>query len=218
MPVTVSNLYTQLNDWFPQVSSTEKLRHIQRAHTRILSLVPLSVATGTNTALVADTKEYSISDTYMKIWSVRYLTSSTQGDSKQLIETSVDELDQTRPDWRGEASGTPAYWYIRGSKIGLHPTPDTSSSASYPQISYEYTADETLTGSSNLPDNARTHEAWLFDAAAAIALSRNDPRYPLFEERRERSLKDLSRMFKGRTARLQPRTVPSMAGKSIKRI
>lgn len=218
MAVTATQLSTQLSDWFPQVSSAEKLRHIQRAHTRILALCPLKVATATNTSLVADTKEYALTDAYLNIWSVRYIKSATQGDSVQLIETSVDELDQTRPDWRGEASGTPVYWYIRGSKMGLHPTPDTSSSASYPQLSFEYTTDETLTGSSELPDNARTHEAWLYDAAAAIALSRSDQRYAAFEQRRVQSLKELLRMFKRRTPRLHPRVVPGSTGKSPKRI
>lgn len=218
MAVTVSNLYTQINDEFPQVADAEKLRRIQRAHSRILSLVPVKAAVTTNTSLVADTKEYSLSDAYLRIWSVRYLRSSTQGDSKQLIETSVDELDKTIPDWRGAPSGEPKYWYIRGSKMGLHPTPDTSSSSSYPQLSFEYTTDETLTGSSELPDNCRTHEAWLYDVCAAIAMSRGDQRYPWFEERRDRAMKELTRMFHGRTARLQPQVVPAMGRKTIKRV
>ena len=213
----VSDLYTIIDDEFASVSPAEKLRYIQRIDTEIRTMMPLAPATVSLTALVADTQEYALTDTVLAVWSARYLRTSTVSDSKQLIETSVDELDQTIPNWRGKDAGEPDWWYVRGRNFGLYLKPDTSSSASYPQVQLETSSAVTLTASSTMPQNINDFSAWTDYACYRIARARKDERVQLYHSEAKQSLQKLIKAFHGRSARLNPKFVPKLGGGGISR-
>jgi len=209
----------QMDDFYSEVDDTEKLRHLQRVHSRILRSVPLEPSVVTFSSLVADTKEYATGDTYLRVWSVRYVMSATSGDSKVLKPISVDELDYDHANWRAADSGEPTYWYWRAGSIGLHPTPDTSTSGGYPLLSMEVSTDETITGATVLPGHVRNFDAWIFGALENIAISRRDwEAVPAFQMKARESFSELIRIHQQRTARLNPKQTPNMGLFDVPRV
>ena len=208
----------EMDDFYSEVDDVEKLRHLQRAHSRILRAVPLEPTIVTFSSLVDGTKEYATGDTYLRVWSVRYVRSATQGDSKMLEPISVDELDLDFEDWRGNDTGEPRYWYWRAGKIGLHPTPDTTTST-YPLLSMEVSADETITGSTVLPGHVRNFDAWIFDALESITISRRDwEAVNAFRAKNKEAFAELVRIHQQRTARLNPKQTPDIGMFGVSRI
>lgn len=216
---TIGDVLDQCDDFYSEADDTEKLRHMQRAHSRILRAVPLEPTIVTYSSLVADTKEYETGDTYLRVWSVRYVKSATEGDSIMLAQTSVDELDNSGEDWRGMGSSTPSQWYWRAGKIGLHKTPDTSTSGGYPNLSLEVSADQTIDASTTLPGHIRHFEAWVFDTLENVARARRDwDAVADFRAKRIEAMAELVRMHQQRTARYHPRQTMDMGMFNVERI
>ena len=215
---TVADVIDDCNDFYNEIDDTESLRHFQRAHSRILRAIPLEPTIVTFSSLVADTREYSTGDTYLRVWSARYVRSATAQDSKMLKEISVDELDLDFEDWRAKDSSEPEYWYWRAGNLGFHNKPDTTTSGGYPNVSLEVSADETVTAATTMPGHVRNFEAWIFDIIATCCLARSDERYQFFEQKRKEAFAELVRAHQGRTARLHPKVSPDMGSFDIERI
>lgn len=217
---TANDVIDQINYTFPSgvLSDTEALFHLNNAHTRILGTVPLSVETVSYSSLVDGTGEYTLDDTTLRVWSARYVRTSAEGNEKQLIPISVDELDVAKSNWRAEGDAEPDYFYIRGQKIGFYPVPDDTTSGGYPKVDTEVTKYTTLTGASTMPAHAPTYEAWIYDVLFNVGLTRNDSRTPEWGRMREVALQTLLRQSHSRNSRLNPRIVPSLTIGRVTRI
>lgn len=73
--------------------------------------------------IVSGTSEYDLPDNFLYANQVLYLNSDSIYVKLQCITEA--ELDMTYPQWRDE-DRSPTHYYIRRSKIGLYPNPDTS--------------------------------------------------------------------------------------------
>ena len=209
----------QMDDFYMEADDTEKLRHLQRTHTRILTAIPLEPSIVTYSSLVSGTRQYATGDTYLRVWSVRYVRSATAGDSKMLKPISVDELDNDFGDWRAGSAGEPSYWYWRGGEIGLHNKPDTTTSGGYPNLSMEVSTYEAITGATVLPAHVPNFDCWVYDALETITLAHRDERwYPVFAEKKKEAWNQLIRYYQGRTARLNPKTSITVGSSNIQRV
>ncbi len=215
-----SAVIDDFNYIFDNVGDTEALYLLQNADTHLNRAVKMTTETVTFTSLVSGTQEYAMDDDILAVWSARYIRTSTEGDEKRLIETSVDELDEDprTKNWRGQAKGEPTHFYIDGSFIGFYPKPSTASSASYPQVSIETTQDVTLTASSTMRGTALNHQAWVYHMAFHAALSRSDERLEIFRKKMITEEHHLRRNIHGRNARNNPRLMHELGMSGIPRV
>lgn len=213
----VSDIITAIKDTFGHLSDAEYLRILNDVHSEFLVDLPITAETITMTALVADTQEYSFDASVLDVWDVRYLRSSTAGDSIQLKPTTVDYLDYEYGDWRGDEHGEPKFYYFTGVNIGLYPKPDTTSSASYPQLSIYVTDSVTLSTGSTMAPRINNYRAWVDEAVYRIALKERDEAIQFFEREAKKSKDRLYRAFHGRTKRLKTRISPRLGGAGITR-
>ena len=213
----VSDLITQIKDTFGHLSDAEYLRILQDVHSEFLVDLPITATTITETALVAETQEYTFDASVLDVWDVRYVKTSTAGDSKQLKPISVDQLDHEYGDWRGDESGEPDYYYFTDTKIGLYPKPDTSSSASYPQLSMYVTDSVTLATGTTMPTRINAYRAWVDEAVYRIALKEQSEFLQFYEREAKKSKDRLYRQFHARTKRLKTKVAPRLGGAGITR-
>ena len=213
--MTVAEIITAIKDTFGHLSDAEYLRILQDVHTEFLVDLPITAETITMTALVAETQEYAFDASVVDVWDVRYLRTSTAGDSKQLKPISRDELDSEHGDWLGDESGEPDYYYFTGLNIGLYPKPDTSSSASYPQLSIYVTDSVTLATGSTMPARINAYRAWVDEAVYRIALKEQSEFLQFYEREAKKSKERLYRQLHARTKRLKTKISPKLGGAGI---
>lgn len=149
-------------------------------HNRILTTAQVQTDIETFSSLVAGTKAYDVQTTARKVWSAVYFTSSTAGDLVKLKSYSVEEFEAYSGTYTGEDEGTPAYYYVRFKndgqmELGLHPTPDTSSSGGYPKVVLRVSRGAQLTTSGNLPLGVADYSAWTSGVIAEYARLKRDP-------------------------------------------
>lgn len=160
MATTAGNIIDQAQLVIPEVNDTVALAYLQLIHNELCFDFKLSKATATNTSLVAGTRAYSLASGASRVYQVRYVRSATDGDFKVLMPTSEDELDQRYRNWRGMDDGEPNWVFVDSDQVNLVPSPDSSTSGSYPQLQYEYTSVATLSSGTNLPTGVVSYEAW----------------------------------------------------------
>lgn len=182
--MTFNELIAQVKLDFAKVSDAEVLADLQAIHDELCFDFKLIKSTETETSLVAGTREYALPAGTARVYQVRYVRSATAGDFRVLQETSEDELDQTRRNWRGLDNGEPYKFFADGGNLSLVPAPDTASSGSpaYPRLEFEIASYEPgLDGTEDLPTGLSSYEAWVDGAKMRLALKRQDKRYPLYE-------------------------------------
>lgn len=130
---------------YPDCSAAHALELLNLAVRNLCRQIPLYRNT-TTFSITANTQEYTFGDTYNQVQQVFYETSAT---SRILLDyKSIQELDLDNPRWRYQSAGTPREYYITQTassspagalKMGLFPTPDTSTSGTYPRIRVYFT-------------------------------------------------------------------------------
>lgn len=148
-------------------------------HNDILSRCGIQTGTETIT-LAAGTKEYDLQVTARFACTAVYVRSATDGDGTKLQSMSQEEFESRSGDYKFQASGTPTHYYISHKsdgtvQIGFHPTPDTSSSGGYPNVTLRVGRGATLTAAGNLPLGVKNHTAWVKGVQCIWAERRNLP-------------------------------------------
>lgn len=207
--MTAQTLVDRIRRNFSGLTEAEALEYLQEAHTHILGQIRLNIET-VSISLTADTREYALDNDILRVWNAMYLTSATQG--FQLVPTHVDRLDSTTHRWRIQGSSQPREWYVEESNLGLYPTPDTTTSGSYPAVSLEVTRDQTLSISgtpTTIPEFARRPHAWVAEACRWVALAKKDyERSQFFTQLAQSELAQLSRDVVGRNPGFHPSFQP----------
>ena len=79
---------------------------------------------------VADTAEYNLTDTLSRYIvpdkSGLWYRTSTSTNYRQLIPTTIKQLDEEKPNWRDVDSGDPTHYAIDGDKLIVTPAPDSA--------------------------------------------------------------------------------------------
>lgn len=173
MAETYTTLAARLNRTFPECDSTVALRLFNQVLRALCQDLPLYRNTST-VSLTADTQTYSLSDAIVQIEQCFYEESA---DNRVILDpTSIDELNQDDRLWRYVDSSTPrAYFLVQdtasttqgGMLLGLYPTPDTSTSGTYPRLRL-YTIvrpSSDVTGSDQSPDILERPDVLVWGAA-----------------------------------------------------
>lgn len=118
-----------------------------------------------NINLTSGTKEYAIDERFVQITDVQYRTGASAGTT--LTATTMDAIRIVNPDWRKQASGAPEYYYISSNAgvniIGLHPTPNSSTSGGYPVLQlWGAQKPATLTLSTEIGNTVRSPEIYIY--------------------------------------------------------
>src|SRR5687768_9494912 len=116
MAETVATATTKLKRFFPDVTDAIALDLFNDIHSELSEQFALRVTTQELAALAAGTREYSLPENVLAVWSGVYHSSSSA--SHRLAETSVDELDLEHGNWRSRANGTPRRFYLSADLDG----------------------------------------------------------------------------------------------------
>jgi hypothetical protein len=137
----VLNVYSMLND-------DDILGYLNQVRPRILRQFRLRNTTQTFN-ITNGTQEYAITTPMLGATAVEYVRSATTGDFKVLESTSIERLDSENSAWRRRNVSEPTFYYftdgLTGPKMGLTPTPDTTTASGYPNIRVRYIDCETVT-------------------------------------------------------------------------
>lgn len=110
---------TSLQRW----SNTVLNDRMTMVHEEMCALAGMLEKRATDTNIVSGTAEYSVPDDFIR--EIRVLYKNASGYYVPLDKKTITELDLFGPHWRDQ-SGTPQYFYIRDTYIGLYPKPDTA--------------------------------------------------------------------------------------------
>lgn len=131
--------------------------------------------------LTSGTREYAFSDSLIsRVWTVRYLRSATADDSYKLEHTDLTKLDLESGNWEALDDGEPQSFYLGSSsagalRIGVSPSPDTTTSGGYPILRCRVSKTAALASGGSLPDNIRTATVYVACAAWRYAEDYRDP-------------------------------------------
>lgn len=151
---------------FPQDSEASALTIVNLAYSDLVAKVRLYPPSAFTIYPVANQQEYTIPSSIVRIWSARWLTSSTT--QIPIIETSIDELDYENPVWRSVSpSNQPYKYYDVGGKLGFFPAPSTTVVSGYPHIELQATIFTPFTSISDpLPTFLLNVDPWVWGCCA----------------------------------------------------
>ncbi len=178
---TVADIVNQARVKYPDMDATGLgVDLFNTVHNRILTQAQVQTDVETFSSLVSGTKVYDVQTTARKVWSALYYRSSTAGDLYKLKARSVEEFEAYLPTYAGDASGTPQFYYVRFKNdgqldLGLHPTPDTSTSGGYPKVVLRVSRGAVLTSTGNLPLGVADYSAWVSGLMAEYARLKRGP-------------------------------------------
>lgn len=148
--------------------TAQSLRILNRVHRELLNMLPLVTSLQTLT-LDGTSREYSISENYVAIWTAEYLFTATS--QPQILDpTSVEQLNADQPGWRTTFPGVPFRWYsFQGSSgpiLGFDPIPPTATVAGYPTVRYQVSEYVALTAAGTIPSTVDTADVYVMGLAA----------------------------------------------------
>lgn len=203
--MTVQQLINLARRHFQLFDEQEALTYLQGVHNKILRLVRIKPDETVDVSLTADTYNYTLATTIVRIWDARYVLSSTTGDSRPLYSRSVDQLDwETKGIWRTQPSATPIWYDERSGELILYPTPDTTTSAGYPKVTLTVQKTDVLTMASTLPTQVDEYDAWIYGLCRKYAAEKERDQYAFFDMAYRRALNDLISFSEGKAARDMP--------------
>lgn len=192
MTESVQDTILDIRRVYPEIGTDDAvLRMLNSVHSELIEEFPLVIDTQT-VILDGSSREFSLDEDWVAIWSVDYLTSATQ--RYPVVATSVDELDENNPGWRSSRLGVPSQYYewatTTGAVIGFDPIPQTattpSSASGYPRIEMQVSVREPLTLQSNLPATLRTNDVYVkgvaLQHAEELVPDEYQLRYALYEQ------------------------------------
>lgn len=122
--------------------------------------------------LVAGTAEYALDAGVLSVLSAVYYENSTGYTALQPMD--FKNSHQLSPGWNLDDDATPKCYYVNRGKLGLYPTPDTTTDTGYPNVTIStanyqpltsgYTADTTI------PDGMI--DGWVYVHGAIYELSK----------------------------------------------
>lgn len=129
MAELVSDALADIIGAYGDLDPVTALRLLNRVHRALGSEFRIQT-TSALVPLVAGTREYVFSDTWLQCWSADYIYGPTNSTST-LDETSVDQLDTDSKGWRFDGNSFPTQWYlwqneVGGSVLGFDALPTTS--------------------------------------------------------------------------------------------
>lgn len=176
MPITTANdIVTEITASYKGIDQTTALNYLAMVVDEICMDHPL-IHASFSLRLTANTGEYTLgsgapwyqlgststanSETIARIDTAHYLPVS--GSYRDLVVTSVNELDTRDPNWRYHSSGSPSHIYATTDGtgnvvIGLYPKPDTASTpadgSGFPRVDLRARVKygSTFTGSTVIP-------------------------------------------------------------------
>ena len=173
MAVTVATCISEVLREFPDASvagtgsyASIAEEMIAKADKVLAFELPLRLTTE-DISLTAGTGEYATADELIaRVWTARYISSASTGDSKRLIQTDITKLDLDFGDWRGQDNGEPDYFYVGASsagamRIGLYPFPDTATSGTYPLLRLNISKSADLVSGNSLPAMIQTSDLYV---------------------------------------------------------
>lgn len=213
--MTVADIVTKFRRRFPDCSAASAIEYYNDAQKEILFQIPYAKR-ARQLNVQSGVQEYPLEAEELKVWSVRYVRSSSPGDYKELRATSEDELDLDRPGWRSEDPSEPQYFYIdsqdgSGGTIGTFPTSDTTSANGYPKLIIETSiynpAENQNTPLPNIPVLSRT----FVDLMCYFrACDKNPAIAPSFKAISDESLIAASHQFWGRNVQAPQKMEPAV--------
>ncbi len=184
--MNVSTFVDDIQRTYPEVTDANVLLDLNIVHEELCKLYRIKVGEEVLSSFVAETRKYNMPSNVAQVYSADFYTSS---DSYFPLEpTTVQTLDNYTRGWRSFPSGTPTQYFIDGfvssgtvPQIGFYPTPDTTTSSSYPQCRMDVAYFEELVQSgagagqsSIMPPNVPDYDAWKYGTYKRIAERLND--------------------------------------------
>ena len=138
------------------------------------------------------TAAYNLNSDFISFWKVLWEnTTSGATTTQELAPTTEAQLARSDPNYRNQANGTPAYYYLNNTisnqgvrQVAVYPPPDTSASrqirVSYVQIQAALTADSGAGGIPVFP--VQTHILGVMYAAHLHYIALNPTKAGLFLE------------------------------------
>lgn len=111
---------TSRQTWSDAILNTR----IDAAHEKI-ACITKCIETRYTDSLVSGTSEYALPSYYLEVISVA--VKDNDGNWKQLIKSSENELDIQDSGWRDRDGSNLTNFYIRNGYIGIYPNPDYAS-------------------------------------------------------------------------------------------
>jgi hypothetical protein len=196
MAVTAQVVINNARQSFPDMSETIALDLLNLEHGELLARYPLRETTLDFTSIVADTPEYALAETAIRVDAAYYYSDADT--PKQLEPLSVEEMDRMDPGWRTRDSGTPTHYYISASatstgNLGLYPVPDTTTSSGYPKVTLYIRQNQTLGLSDNIPNGMLNYDAYLAGICLRYAERRARDQVPFWQNRKDTARNQLEK-------------------------
>ena len=140
--MTRSEIITRFREENPEITSNVASDTVLRSwckegNVQVCTMARLIVATGTitavtTTALATRDSQYDLTSNFTKFFDVDesigggvsfYVSSSNV---KRLKKLSKAELDDLRPNWKTQSTGTPKNYFRRGKYLNLDPAPNSA--------------------------------------------------------------------------------------------
>lgn len=204
---TAGDIIDEAQRDFTHRSDAECLADLQAVHDELCFDFRLKIAS-TTISITAGTASYTQAG---RVYDARYTRSATRGDYKTLKATHKEELDEIDPRWRARENAEPEYFYMEAGNIVLHPTPDETTSGSYPRIDVDYATSETLVSGTDLPDGLMSYRVYVEGLKSRLALRVEDPRYPAYERMYQLERKRLADQLNHTAADFVSRQLPAGA-------
>ncbi len=205
MAYNVADIVYRVIESFQALNQVQALGLINDIHKELSADLRLYPDVQLDLVLVAGTGEYTLPDDLSRIWAVHYIDSITTL-GQPLKAVSVDTLDYEIPTWRTATTARPYMYYERAGKIGLYPSPSTSSSGGVPtaRIYYAPVSLVDLDIGDDLPTSVKSIDAWVYGACYKHALQIGDARLRAFEAEYQRALSKALGWSYGRVPRDKP--------------
>lgn len=172
--ITVNSIVTEVQAAFPEATATQIISHMNKVDRYLASKIRLRANTIT-VSLTAGTNTYSLSDTIVRVFSVRYLRSSSASNSFVLKAEDISGLDVKYKNWRSWSQGEPKFFAFDVDSTGayqlvLAPTPNTTTSGGYPIVHIEASLGGTLAAGNNIPNKIMQSDVYKFGACYYYAM------------------------------------------------
>ncbi len=200
------------------ISPLRAITLFNEAHHYICSQCKLYPTLTAQVNLTAGTAEYALSTVVpntpsggiLKIWEAYYYTSASSW--TPIYPRNVDSLyADAGPGWELITQSTPYAFYERGGNIGFYPTPNISTSSSYPNVTLYYDTIPVLGEADSLPA-VDTIYPWVYymcwlqvRAVADKPAAELDGSRKAYWEWFQESMKRLRESINGRVPRDKPR-------------
>lgn len=172
--ITVNSIVAEVQAAFPEATSTQIVAHMNKVDRHLASKIRLRANTIT-VNLTANDNTYTLTDSIVRVFSVRYLRSSSASNSYTLKAEDISGLDVKFKNWRSWPQGEPKLFAFDVDSAGayqlvLAPTPATATSGGYPIVHVEASLGGTLAAGGDIPNKIMQSDVYKFGACYYYAM------------------------------------------------